>query len=84
MSVNFLFFFPLDLTITFSTSGKPVITHLTKQRSEDGKHKVLTCEADAVPEPMFQWSVNSSGVSVAAATAATSTRYCCGKFPLCH
>ncbi|XP_020790209.1 CD166 antigen homolog A isoform X2 [Boleophthalmus pectinirostris] len=40
--------------------GKPVITGLTKQRSSDGNHKVLTCEAEGVPEPIFQWSVNGS------------------------
>ncbi|XP_075876198.1 CD166 antigen homolog isoform X2 [Nelusetta ayraudi] len=40
--------------------GKPVITQLTKRRSDDGQHKELTCEADAVPEPTFQWSVNST------------------------
>uniref|UniRef100_A0AAV2J9U3 Ig-like domain-containing protein n=1 Tax=Knipowitschia caucasica TaxID=637954 RepID=A0AAV2J9U3_KNICA len=40
--------------------GKPVITGLTKQRSMDGNHKVLTCEAEGVPEPVFQWSVNGS------------------------
>ncbi|KAG7237377.1 hypothetical protein INR49_032422, partial [Caranx melampygus] len=40
--------------------GKPVITSLTKHRAEDAKYKVLTCEADAVPEPTFQWSVNST------------------------
>lgn len=40
--------------------GKPVITGLTKQRSVDGNHKVLTCEAQGVPEPSFQWSVNGS------------------------
>lgn len=40
--------------------GKPVITGLTKQRSVDGNHKVLTCEALGVPQPLFQWSVNGS------------------------
>ncbi|XP_033834674.1 CD166 antigen homolog A isoform X1 [Periophthalmus magnuspinnatus] len=40
--------------------GKPMITALTKQRSVDGNHKVLTCEAQGVPEPIFQWSVNGS------------------------
>uniref|UniRef100_A0A8C6S316 Activated leukocyte cell adhesion molecule a n=1 Tax=Neogobius melanostomus TaxID=47308 RepID=A0A8C6S316_9GOBI len=33
--------------------GKPVITGLTKQRSVDGNHKVLTCEAQGVPQPVF-------------------------------
>ncbi|KAM9348266.1 CD166 antigen homolog A [Symphorus nematophorus] len=40
--------------------GKPVITSLTKHRAVDAQHKVLTCEADGVPEPSFQWSVNST------------------------
>ncbi|XP_041807865.1 CD166 antigen homolog A [Chelmon rostratus] len=40
--------------------GKPVITSLSKHRADDAKHKVLTCEADGVPEPSFQWSVNST------------------------
>nr|XP_046266125.1 CD166 antigen homolog A [Scatophagus argus] len=40
--------------------GKPVITSLTKLRVDGAKHKVLTCEADGVPEPSFQWSVNST------------------------
>uniref|UniRef100_A0A8C6S4Q6 Activated leukocyte cell adhesion molecule a n=1 Tax=Neogobius melanostomus TaxID=47308 RepID=A0A8C6S4Q6_9GOBI len=40
--------------------GKPVITGLTKQRSVDGNHKVLTCEAQGVPQPVFLWSVNGS------------------------
>lgn len=38
--------------------GSPVITRLTKQRTE--KHKLLTCEAQGVPEPSFQWSINST------------------------
>ncbi|CAJ1064519.1 CD166 antigen homolog A [Xyrichtys novacula] len=42
--------------------GKPVITSLTKRRAdeEDTKHKILTCEAEGVPEPKFQWNVNST------------------------
>ncbi|XP_070773541.1 CD166 antigen homolog A [Enoplosus armatus] len=40
--------------------GKPVITSLTKQRADDTKHKVLTCEAEGVPQPSFQWSINST------------------------
>lgn len=45
-------------------SGKPVITSLTKQRADDAQHKVLTCEADGFPKPSFQWSINSTNVSV--------------------
>lgn len=40
--------------------GKPVITRLTKHRADDASYKVLTCEAEGVPEPSFQWSVNST------------------------
>uniref|UniRef100_UPI0037E991C3 CD166 antigen homolog A n=1 Tax=Semicossyphus pulcher TaxID=241346 RepID=UPI0037E991C3 len=40
--------------------GKPVITSLTKHRAGDAKYKVLTCEAEGVPEPSFQWSVNGT------------------------
>ncbi|XP_045894855.1 CD166 antigen homolog A [Micropterus dolomieu] len=40
--------------------GKPVITSLSKHRADDAKHKVLTCEAEGVPEPSFRWSVNST------------------------
>ncbi|XP_031733328.1 CD166 antigen homolog isoform X1 [Anarrhichthys ocellatus] len=40
--------------------GKPVITSLTKHLADDANSKVLTCEAEGVPEPNFQWSVNST------------------------
>lgn len=40
--------------------GKPVITSLTKHRADDAQYKVLTCEAEGVPEPSFQWSINST------------------------
>ncbi|XP_034745065.1 CD166 antigen homolog A isoform X2 [Etheostoma cragini] len=40
--------------------GKPRITSLTKHRADDDNYKVLTCEAEGVPEPNFQWSVNST------------------------
>ncbi|KAM9384398.1 CD166 antigen homolog A isoform 2-T2 [Pholidichthys leucotaenia] len=40
--------------------GKPVITSLTKRRT--GDVKVLTCEAEGVPEPIFQWSINITNV----------------------
>ncbi|KAK6316572.1 hypothetical protein J4Q44_G00119720 [Coregonus suidteri] len=40
--------------------GTPVIKKMTKQRSEDGRHKVLTCEAEGVPRPSVQWSVNGT------------------------
>ncbi|XP_053188025.1 CD166 antigen homolog A [Scomber japonicus] len=54
----------LDLTREQSfelvVEGKPMITSLTKHRAGDAQYKVLTCEAEGVPEPIFQWSVNSS------------------------
>lgn len=40
--------------------GKPVILALTKQRSVDGNHKELTCEAHGVPQPTFLWNINGS------------------------
>lgn len=43
--------------------GGPRITGLTKHRSIDGKHKVLTCEAEGSPKPEVQWSVNGTDVS---------------------
>lgn len=43
-----------------AVEGKPLITGLNKQLGDDGKHKVLTCEAEGVPEPVFQWSVNNT------------------------
>lgn len=40
--------------------GKPVITSLTKHRAGEAQFKVLTCEAEGVPEPRFQWSINNT------------------------
>uniref|UniRef100_A0A3P8WHH5 Activated leukocyte cell adhesion molecule b n=1 Tax=Cynoglossus semilaevis TaxID=244447 RepID=A0A3P8WHH5_CYNSE len=40
--------------------GAPVIRHLSKQRSEDGKHKVLVCEAEGSPKPEVFWSINGT------------------------
>lgn len=45
-------------------AGKPVITSLSKRRAGEDGYKVLTCEADGVPEPSFQWSINSTVVSL--------------------
>ncbi|CAL8364448.1 unnamed protein product [Lota lota] len=47
-----------SLTFQLVVEGVPVITNLTKQRAD--KHKMLTCEAQGVPEPSFQWSVNGT------------------------
>ncbi|XP_074527550.1 CD166 antigen homolog A isoform X1 [Halichoeres trimaculatus] len=43
-----------------AVEGKPVITSLTKHRPGEAQFKVLTCEADGVPEPRFQWSINNT------------------------
>ncbi|CAI5644269.1 CD166 antigen homolog [Oreochromis niloticus] len=40
--------------------GKPLITSLTKYRAADGKDTVLTCEAEGVPKPQIQWSINNT------------------------
>uniref|UniRef100_A0A8C8C0U7 Ig-like domain-containing protein n=1 Tax=Oncorhynchus tshawytscha TaxID=74940 RepID=A0A8C8C0U7_ONCTS len=40
--------------------GTPVIKKMTEHHSEDGRHKVLTCEAEGVPRPSVQWSVNGT------------------------
>ncbi|XP_028277473.1 CD166 antigen homolog A [Parambassis ranga] len=45
--------------------GKPVIISLTKNHAADAKHKVLTCEAEGVPQPSFQWSIsNTTGETI--------------------
>ena len=44
-------------------AGAPVITLLTKRLGEDGRHKVLTCEAEGYPKPTITWSVNGTWVS---------------------
>ncbi|XP_064207262.1 CD166 antigen homolog A isoform X1 [Anguilla rostrata] len=40
--------------------GQPTIMKISKARSEDGQHKVLTCEAEGSPEPSVQWSINGT------------------------
>ncbi|XP_051933466.1 CD166 antigen homolog A-like isoform X2 [Hippocampus zosterae] len=40
--------------------GAPVIKQLSKQRSEDGQHKVLICEAEGSPKPSVSWSINGT------------------------
>lgn len=45
-----------DLTV----EGVPVIKQLSKQRSEDGLHKVLICEAEGSPKPTVSWSINGT------------------------
>lgn len=41
-------------------SGAPVIRQLSKQRGEDGQHKVLVCEAEGSPKPAVSWSINGT------------------------
>ena len=52
------------VVVQYCPSGIPVITRVAKQRSEDGQHKVLTCEAEGAPQPVVLWSVNGTDVSV--------------------
>ncbi|XP_068601858.1 CD166 antigen homolog [Brachionichthys hirsutus] len=40
--------------------GAPVIKQLSKQRGEDGQHKVLYCEAEGSPKPAVSWSINGT------------------------
>uniref|UniRef100_A0A3Q0T9H8 Activated leukocyte cell adhesion molecule a n=1 Tax=Amphilophus citrinellus TaxID=61819 RepID=A0A3Q0T9H8_AMPCI len=40
--------------------GAPVITSLTARHDADGKHQVLICEAEGVPKPSVQWSINGT------------------------
>ncbi|XP_030603025.1 CD166 antigen homolog [Archocentrus centrarchus] len=40
--------------------GAPVITSLTAHHDADGKHQVLICEAEGVPKPSVQWSINGT------------------------
>ncbi|XP_066507185.1 CD166 antigen homolog A isoform X2 [Hoplias malabaricus] len=40
--------------------GSPQITRLIKDRSPDGKNKLLTCEAEGSPQPEVQWSINGT------------------------
>lgn len=40
--------------------GAPVIRRLSKQRGEDGQHKVLVCEVEGSPIPSVSWSVNGT------------------------
>ncbi|KAM8902951.1 CD166 antigen homolog isoform 2-T2 [Spinachia spinachia] len=46
----------LELTV----EGVPVIKRLSKQRGEDGRHKVLICEVEGSPKPAVSWSINGT------------------------
>ncbi|XP_069004424.1 CD166 antigen homolog A-like isoform X1 [Embiotoca jacksoni] len=42
--------------------GAPIIRQLSKQSGEDGRHKVLTCEAEGSPKPVVSWSINGTSL----------------------
>jgi len=42
--------------------GAPVIKQLSKQRGEDGQHKVLICVAEGSPKPVVSWSINGTSL----------------------
>ncbi|XP_056592663.1 CD166 antigen homolog A isoform X2 [Triplophysa dalaica] len=48
-----------------TVEGTPKIRSLTKHRTTDGKHKILTCEAEGSPQPDVIWSVNGTNDHVA-------------------
>uniref|UniRef100_I3JYV3 Activated leukocyte cell adhesion molecule b n=1 Tax=Oreochromis niloticus TaxID=8128 RepID=I3JYV3_ORENI len=50
-----------DLTV--EGKGPAVIKSLFKNRSNDGQHKVLTCEAEGSPKPAVSWSINGTLLS---------------------
>ncbi|KPP77310.1 CD166 antigen A precursor-like [Scleropages formosus] len=54
--------------------GKPVIKKLDKKRGDEGKHKVLMCEAEGSPKPTVQWSINGTYVCTAAAYCGSTRR----------
>lgn len=43
-------------------TGAPVIRQLSKQRGDDGQHKVLACEVEGSPKPFVSWSINGTSV----------------------
>lgn len=53
-----------NFSFSLAVEGKPKITSLTKHRSYDGKHKVLTCEAEGSPKPEVLWNVNGTNEEV--------------------
>lgn len=53
-----------NFSFRLAVEGKPKITSLTKHRSYDGKHKVLTCEAEGSPKPEVLWNVNGTNEEV--------------------
>ncbi|KAM8854351.1 activated leukocyte cell adhesion molecule b isoform 2-T2 [Synchiropus picturatus] len=53
---------PLSRKASFEllVEGPPVIRKLSKLRSKDGKHKVLSCEVEGSPKPSVSWSINGT------------------------
>ncbi|XP_073730414.1 CD166 antigen homolog A isoform X2 [Misgurnus anguillicaudatus] len=49
-----------NFSFRLAVEGKPEIKSLTKHRSNDGNHKVLTCVAYGSPEPKVEWNVNGT------------------------
>ncbi|XP_054649976.1 CD166 antigen homolog isoform X2 [Dunckerocampus dactyliophorus] len=54
----------LNKTVSFKlvVEGAPVIKQLSKERGEDGQHKVLICEAEGSPKPSVSWSINGTSL----------------------
>nr|XP_020510246.1 CD166 antigen homolog A-like isoform X2 [Labrus bergylta] len=51
------------VSFELAVEGAPVIKHLTKRRRDDGKYKVLMCEAEGSPKPAVSWSINGTSPS---------------------
>nr|XP_057936349.1 CD166 antigen homolog isoform X2 [Doryrhamphus excisus] len=51
------------MSFHLAVEGAPVIKQLSKQRGEDGQHKVLICEAEGSPKPSVSWSINGTSLS---------------------
>ncbi|XP_004075399.1 CD166 antigen homolog A isoform X2 [Oryzias latipes] len=53
---------PLSRKASFElvVQGAPVISSLSKHSSDDGKYKVLTCEAEGFPKPAVTWNINGT------------------------
>ncbi|KAM9455394.1 CD166 antigen homolog A isoform 1-T1 [Clarias gariepinus] len=49
-----------NASFKLDVEGVPVIKSLRKERSTDGKAKVLVCEVEGSPEPEVSWSVNGT------------------------
>ncbi|RVE64912.1 hypothetical protein OJAV_G00131080 [Oryzias javanicus] len=53
---------PLSRKASFElvVEGAPVISSLSKQRSDDSDRKVLICEAEGNPKPAVTWNINGT------------------------